>query len=184
MTKKDFDKYLEQKQKAHKGVIGIDWESKKNEWLENLEKLYKLIQDSMEEYIQKGLVEIDYDNIELIEELIGTYKARRMIIKAAGEVVRLRPIGTNLIGAKGRVDMSGKSGSVKIVLVDSRMKGVSDYIKITVHEDSEPLKDIHQHEETNVTWEWKFVTAPPTRKYQPVNEATIYSAIMELTNGE
>ena len=79
-----------------------------------------------------------------------------------------------MIGVKGRVDMTGKFGSAKIVLVDSRMKGIHDHIKVSIHNEKETPDE-------TISWEWRFVT--PERLYIPVNEDTIYSVIMELLNG-
>jgi hypothetical protein len=183
MSKKEFDDFIKQKQEEQKTASAIDWEVEKKDWLTYVEILYKLFEDSMKDYSEKGLVKIKYDEIGIVEEKIGSYKAKRMTIDIAGDIVVLKPIGTNLIAAKGRVDMSGKYGTTKIVLVDSRMKALSDHIKVTVYAADKPPKEEAPKDKAPITWEWKFVTSPPTRKYQPVNVDTIYSAIMELANG-
>jgi len=182
MTKKDFDKFISQKEEEIKAYPKVDWEAKKNEWLSCLHTLYGLFEDALKEYVTKGVIVIRYDEIKIIEELIGSYNAKTMLINIAGETIRLKPIGTNLIGSKGRVDMLGNSNSIMIVLVDSRMKGVRDHIKVSIHDDGEVPKEEPQ-DKTPIQLGWKFVTAPPTRKYQPVNEETIYSVLMELSNG-
>jgi len=181
--KRDFEDFLSQKEKEAKATPQINWETEKREWLEYLDNLYKIFQEALKEYVSKGIVEISSDEIEITEEYIGTYKAPRMLICLAGEIIRLKPIGTNLIGAKGRVDISGPIGSATVVLVDSRMKGMRDHIKVKVYASGETPNE-EQRDTTPIKWEWRFVTAPPTRKYQAVNQDTIYSVIMELTNGK
>ena len=179
MSKKDFDEFLLVKERGQKDIPEIDWETEKNEWLSYLDDLYKLFAESLKDYVEKGKIKLDCDKtITLTEENVGTYEAKIMTIEFAGEKITLKPIGTNLIGVKGRVDMIGKFGSAKIVLVDSRMKGIRDHIVET-----ETQKKDKKHQEETIIWEWRFVTAPPTRLYQPVNEDTIYSVIMELSNG-
>jgi hypothetical protein len=175
MSKKDFGEFLLVKEKEQKDIPEIDWETKKNEWLLYLDDLYKLFEKSLNDYVKNGKIKIAYEEISLTEEYIGSYKAKTMIIEFAGEKITLKPVGTNLIGVKGRVDMTGRlgSGSARIVLVDSRMNGIQDHVKVSIHD--------KKHQEEPIIWEWKFVT--PARLYLPVNEDTIYSFIMELSNG-
>jgi hypothetical protein len=183
MTKKDFEDFLNKVEQEKSETPTIDWNKEKDEWLAYLEKLYTIFEECLSEYSKKGIVAIEYQDIEIIEENIGTYQARSMIIKLGNEQIKLKPIGTNLIGAKGRVDITGRVGSVMLILVDSRMKSASDHIKITVNIGNTPIKKEEPKAEQPIEWEWKFVSAPPTRKYQPVNEETIYSVIMEVSNG-
>jgi len=175
MTKKDFDGFLLLKEKEQKDIPEIDWEAEKNKWLSYLDDLYRLFEVSLNDYVKSGKIRITYNEISITEENVGTYKAQKMIIEFAGEKITFRPIGTNLIGINGRVDITSKSNSAKIVLVDSRMNGIDDHIKISSHIGKETLEEA-------IILEWKFITLP-SRLYLPVNEDTIYSVIMELSNG-
>jgi hypothetical protein len=174
MTKKDFDEFLLIKEKEQKDIPEIDWEAEKNEWLSYLDNLYNSFKDSLNDYEKSGRIKIIYGEISITEENIGTYEARKMFIEFAGEKITLKPVGTNLIGVKGRVDMTSNFGSAKIVLVDSRMEGIHDHIKFSISDEKETPDE-------TISWEWKFVT--PEKLYIPVNEDTIYSVIMELLNG-
>jgi hypothetical protein len=176
MSKKDFDTFLSVKEREREDIPKIDWEVEKYEWLSYLDKLYKIFAESLKDYVKKGKIKLDCDKtITLTEEDVGKYEAKTMIIEFAGEKIILEPIGTNLIGVKGRVDMIGRFASAKIVLVDSRMKGLNDHIKAANHGRKESPEEA-------IIWEWKFVMLP-SRLYLPVNEDTIYSVIMELSNG-
>jgi len=183
MTKKDFEDFLNKVEQEKSETPTIDWNKEKDEWLAYLEKLYTIFEECLSEYAKKGVVAIQYQDIEISEENIGVYPARSMIIKLGNEQIKLKPIGTNLIGAKGRVDITGRVGSAMLILVDSRMKSASDHIKISVNIGNTTIKKEEPKAEQPIAWEWKFVSAPPTRKYQPVNEETIYSVIMEVSNG-
>jgi hypothetical protein len=181
MIKKDFNEFLLIKEKDE--LLKIDWENNKNEWLLKLDALYKLFEKSLQEYVINNRISITYNNIEITEEYIGSYKAKSMTIKFGGEKILLKPIGTNLIGAKGRVDMSGSYGSTKIVLVNSNMKGLYGHIKVSIHVDTDGLITHKKHKLEEIIWEWKFSALSPKLLYIPVNEETIYSTIMELSNG-
>lgn len=184
MTKKEFDLFLSEKEKSVAGETKINWTDRKKEWLSYLNALYSQIENCLKEFEQRGKIKIFKEPFEIIEENIGSYTADKMIIAFADEKIVLKPVGTNVIGAKGRVDMSGKYGSVKIVLVDSRMRGIRDQGQVaSVDQDTfQKTKTDTMHSEP-VQWEWRFVSAPPASIYQPVNEETIYSVIMELSNG-
>ncbi len=72
------------------------------------------------EYIRKGEIKSEYRDITLNEENIGSYIARQMILRIGRQQVTMTPIGTMLIGAKGRVDVVGSAGRTRLVLVNSR----------------------------------------------------------------
>lgn len=121
--------------------------------------------------------------MKITEEYIGSYTAPEMIINLGNEQVILTPVGTNLIGAKGRVDIAGRLGSAQLVLIDANTRNVNDPLRKPESENQEPTNESEEKKALPKTWEWKFISAPPTRKFQPVNEETIYSVIMEVTNG-
>ena len=183
MLKEKFEEFLKQKEKEKSDSPEIDWEQQKKEWLLFLSQLYKIFEDALKEY--RDSVKTSYSEIPINEEYIGTYKAKVMAIKIFNEEIKLKPIGTNLIGAKGRVDMSGRLGSAKLVLVDARKKSIRDHIKVSIKKLADEIDSKEEPEKKNrkpIEWEWRFISSPPARLYQPVNEETILSAIMELVN--
>ncbi|MBK1782599.1 hypothetical protein JHL22_15405 [Advenella sp. WQ 585] len=183
MKKQDFNEFLKRVDQQKKETQAIDWEKKKNEWLAYLNKLYEKFNLYLEEYIAEGIITINYQNVSITEEYIGSYTAPEMIINLGNEQVILTPVGTNLIGAKGRVDIAGRLGSAQLVLIDANTRNVNDPLRKPESENQEPTNESEEKKALPKTWEWKFVSAPPTRKFQPVNEETIYSVIMEVTNG-
>ncbi len=146
------------------------------EWHNNLNKLYDIVKDFLKEYIQTGKVKITEEDIGITEELLGTYTAMKMVIQLGnlGKYVELTPIGRCVIAAYGRVDMSGKNGTIRIVLVDSELD--SPRISVTVAIDTPQKKsDI----EPNLAW--RFVTAPPNIKYIPIERETFLEQLMQLS---
>lgn len=98
----------------------------------------------------------------------------------AGHKVKLEPIGTNLIGAKGRVDLIGKNGTIRFVLVNKNSSGPKIKVNIWI-EGEEPPK---QEEVSKILeWEWKISTPPPRIKYIEFNQETFLSALMEVVGG-
>jgi hypothetical protein len=184
MSKKEFEEFLSKKKKELPGAAF--WDNQKKEWLLYLDKLYNKFEDALKDYIEKGQVNISYDQISIDEDYIGIYNARRMTIDVLDHKIILTPLGTNLIAAKGRVDMTdrrGKASTVRIALVDSRKRGLRDHIKVSVFPTGEIPKETEQPETESIIWEWKFVTPPPEGVYLPVNKDTIYTTIMDMING-
>ncbi len=146
------------------------------EWLNNIERLYDMLKDFLEEYIQAGEVKINEEDISITEEFLGTYAARKMVVYLGnlGKYIEFLPIGACVIAAYGRVDMIGKNGTVRIVLVDSELD--SPRISVTITNDAPQKKS-----DTTPELEWRFVTAPPNIRYIPIERETFLEQLMQLS---
>ncbi|MBF0200769.1 MAG: hypothetical protein HQK66_05555 [Desulfamplus sp.] len=75
-------------------------------------------------------VEIFEENLEKVEELSGPYKTKQYNLQIDGELnLLLRPYAIWLIGAKGRIDVTGPSGSEKFVFLTVGVPGIINEIK-------------------------------------------------------
>ncbi|MEE9372917.1 MAG: hypothetical protein V3V00_07660 [Saprospiraceae bacterium] len=137
MSKKDFEDLLK-KHDEQSEEKEIDWESQKHEWLEFINQFYLSLENWLAPYKEKGTVSYSYNNLNLTEEYIGTYNVRTMTVDFAGQQLTLEPIGTLLIGSKGRIDMEGAKGRVQFVLADRNSKGIK--ISVTISTDGEKKK--------------------------------------------
>ena len=146
------------------------------EWLNNIERLYDMLKGFLKDYVKTNKVKIDEEDISITEEFLGTYTAKKMIIRLGnlGKYVELTPIGACVIAAFGRVDMSGKNGTVRIVLVDSELD--SPRISVTITNDAPQKKS-----DTTPELEWRFVTAPPNIRYIPIERETFLEQLMQLS---
>lgn len=92
--------------------------------------------------------------------------------------ITLTPVGTLLIAAKGRVDMTGPRGTVRPILADKDSTGVKIAVRMldaNTPAVEEVAKPIH--------WEWKVVvTNAPRISYQKLTQETFFNAIMEVSN--
>ncbi len=181
MSKKDFEEYLKKSQfMADDEGSEIDWDKKRDEWLDYLRQFYEKIRDFLKDYAKSGDLSIEFHEKTINEELIGEYRTDSMTIKLKGDEVVFDPIGTNLIGAKGRVDMKGSAGTVKFVLVDKQSPGPIS--KLTIQVSGEPVKEkgSADHE---IAWDWKIATPPPRIKYIELDEDSFFDSLMEAING-
>jgi hypothetical protein len=184
MTTDDFRKFVEDKAKESVSKEPFDWQKEKKSYLSYLTALYDDVKKYLAEFISNGKIKVTESQIELDEESIGRYSANLLNIAIGNSVVQLVPIGTQLIGCKGRVDMKGRKGIIKIVLVDSRMKSLRDHIQITTHiGGQEPPKETTQNKSTDtIVWKWRLLTALPSGKYNELNEENFLEALMELAH--
>ena len=152
MGKKDLQAFIAAKKKIEK-TKEIDWGKKKDNWLEKLNKLYEDIESWLND-LEQDVVSIEYVDKDINEEHIGMYTAKKMTLRIADEQVVLDPVGTLLIGAAGRVDMIGKNGKVKFVVLPvqefqvllKRLEDASD-LRTIQEAKSEPLYDQKEAED-------------------------------------
>ncbi len=186
MTKKDFEKFVQDQQAIKEATvppIDIDW---KAWWLEKLEDLYLQIESFLREYKDSGKIEINYSNLELNEENIGQYIAKKMIITIGRNEIIFQPIGTFLFGARGRVDIKGPFGQSRLLLVNKEFKRATDMIQVEIKiagKETQPQKKETKPFQ-DIKWAWKFVTTPPEMKFIDLTSEEFYSIIMALSNAQ
>ncbi len=111
METEEFEKFV-----ADEQVTDPDIQTR-DQWLKDLDSLYRNVDGFLAKYIKDGSISRDFTEIKLTEPGIGTYLARRMDIRIGRRHVALVPVGTLLVGCKGRVDAEGSGGRVQIWLV-------------------------------------------------------------------
>jgi hypothetical protein len=173
-----FDEFIK-KQNESAGVEkkGLSIEQEKSMWLGKINELYALVEDSLSEYICTGLAQFAKNDISITEELIGKYAVQEALINLGRQVIKLTPVGTFLIGARGRVDMKGPMGNVRFVIVPPDSTGPR--IRITIGDSEVPADPIIPPE----TWAWKIATPPPRVTYIDLTKESFREALMGVVNG-
>ena len=91
----------------------IDWISKRDKWLAAVTDLFDLIRTWSES--QRWSVHEDEKVIS--EEHIGRYKAPSLVIQCPSGRIHIDPIGCNIIGAHGRVDILSFPSLNRLLLI-------------------------------------------------------------------
>lgn len=180
MSKIDFDEFINNQIETKSDENPIDWDTKLKEWLESLSQFYKKVENFLEEYVTDGKVKFQYENKTIFEEYIGEYSVRVLNIELAGRKLKLEPIGTNIIGAKGRIDLIGANGTVKFVLVNKNSSAPETKINIWIEGEEPTEKD---DEPEVIEWDWKISTPPPRIRYINLEQETFLDALMEVMGG-
>jgi len=181
MTKEEFEKVLDQKARASTETPPINWEATKRDWLENLATFYSTVEGYLAQFQKSRKVRLEKANISLKEEQIGEYKANSMTIFLGSDKVTLVPIGTMLIGAKGRVDMTGPAGTVKFILTGKRSNGIR--ISMTISGEKRPAREALLQPVAPEKFVWKIATPPPKVRFIDLQPETFFSALTEVVNG-
>ncbi len=174
MGKKELQDFIKTKKESFEKKK-VDWNEIKKRWLKKLDELYENIEIWFKDLKDSGDISINYSDINLNEENLGIYTAKKMIITIYNEQVLLEPIGTLLIGAKGRVDMIGKNGKVKIVLAPKLSKAPS--IKISVPTDEKKKK---AEREIPIETSWKLAKRLPDMTYEELTSDSFSDAVREV----
>ncbi len=180
MGKKDFDNFLNKQVQEKDAGKQIDWKAKRYEWIKYLDQFYKTVEEFLSEYLESGKINYEYSEKKIIEDYIGEYSVKVLQIELGPHTIKLEPIGTNLIGAKGRVDLMGVNGKVKFVLVDKSSSGPRIKMTVWVSGEKPPEKE---EEKKDIEWGWKIATPPPSIQYIDLEQDTFFDALMEVVGG-
>jgi hypothetical protein len=180
LKNKDFDEFVK-RQQALAVRETVDWDKEQDDWLDQLNTLYADIEAFLKEYVDQGLIKLAFKEHRIIEENIGAYATRKMIIHVGRQEITLTPIGTLLIGSKGRVDVEGSAGKARLVLVDKDATSARSLIKVTIVDPKRPPKP-EQEAPKHIEWTWKIVTSPPAVAFLELNKDSFFQVLMEVSN--
>lgn len=145
-----FDQFV----KEHADALAensADIAAEKKIWLSKLDQLYGVVKASLSGYLGNGGgIKLDLSSLDIYEEQLGTYTVPFATITVGRQVVKLIPKGTFLIGAAGRVDMTGPRGVVRFVIV-ARAATEPKFRALDVTAGAELPRD----------WVWKISSPPP-----------------------
>ena len=185
MANTSFDEFVQREQQAIKirEEKPVDWEAEKDAWLRNLDKLFDMVNGFLKPYIEAGQVSISYRDIKLNEEYIGSYLAKEMLVTIGRKTVRLVPIGTLLIGSKGRVDIEGPVARAQLILLNSEVKSLSQLLHVSVSTDGKPASPPASKKPSQINWVWRILTRPPRREIVEISKESFLNLLTEISNG-
>lgn len=183
MGKTDFDAFVKRQQAGKEEDSRFDPKQQLSEWLDYLDILYKQIQNYLQTYVKSGSMTIEFRDIQINEESIGIYSARQLILTIGRATVTFKPIGTMLIGMKGRVDVQGPSGAARLALVDKGITEVGQLVQITIIDPNNPRPTPPRKQAVERTeWTWKLFTPPPNQKFTELTQDIFFEMIIAVAN--
>jgi hypothetical protein len=153
----------------------IQWELKQKDFIEGINLFYVQIDSLLTPIKNKGLLSIDFAEHWISEEYIGKYKTQKMIIIFQDQNVTLVPVGTNILGAFGRIDMQGLGGEVKFLWVaKNTAQHIINSFKNSNTKSKSEINPLVPPEERV----WKIATPPPHINFIELNEDSFSDALL------
>jgi hypothetical protein len=178
MSKREFVEYIKKNDKEDPEPF--DRDMLREEWLQYVQQFFDRILSYLKELIESNDITVKYHAKTINESSIGEYNVQRMILWFKRNEVVLDPIGRNIIGAKGRIDMKSNAGKVRFVLVNKKFE--SPVIKVDIKITDIPKLELNEPEKSKIELDWKIATPPPDIKYINLTEDTFFDALMEIVN--
>ncbi|MDB6106256.1 MAG: hypothetical protein JWO52_6255 [Gammaproteobacteria bacterium] len=121
MADPEFEKLVQrfaERQQRIDAEDAVDWEEMKNCWVQTVHGLFNQIDGWLHSLIQSGSVKSIRKTTKLIEESLGAYDIESLEIQLAARKLTFEPVGTMLIGAFGRIEVSGPTGKAVLLLLN------------------------------------------------------------------
>ena len=110
----------------------IDWDKNKKEWINSVNLLFNTIQDDwFSDLKDEGLLKFETLPVSISEEHIGAYTINKMEITYSTSCIVLAPVGRNIVGGEGRIDLYQKGEFGKgLMLILFRENGTDNWFVI------------------------------------------------------
>ncbi len=138
MASTQFSEFLKRKRQRETSTPPIDWEGRKEAWLAKLGWLFAEITTYLKPYREEGDLDFFPNTTQIQEDFIGTYEVPVLKIQVGADTVEIIPKGSLIIGAFGRVDMTGPQGKLVMVLNET---GESPSIEVRILQEND-LKEV------------------------------------------
>ncbi len=169
----------------------IDWSKVIEEWKSRLDSLYADIETYLAEYKKEDKIKIQMTDI-CINESIGQYDTKEMFILIGGDVIELKPKGTNIIGSYGRVDVIYNHQLVcMFALLGKSINSTRDQIKITIGTEPNTVVDRSEDEKSQtkepIVWKlvtYKYVHNRKTYDYKFLNKDTFLTTLFDILSSK
>ncbi|MGG1655864.1 MULTISPECIES: hypothetical protein [Geobacillus] len=173
------EQFLKQK-KEERERKQLNREELKKQWLREIESFYRQIEPFLTPLQEKGLLSVKRENIKIQEELLGEYTTEKWQLHFPDQIVMIEPVGKEVIGANGRIDMIGKNETVKFLLVDQQALSPN----ITVSFPNLPAEAFKKRgllrDKDDIEYAWKIATPPPNIRFLELNEDSFSDALLEV----
>ena len=175
-----FDEFVKERvARAEEFISGLNREERIAKWLHELGNLYNDMRRYLKSYTDSGQIRIESRKTEITEEHLGTYDTESLTLIIGADKVEAIPIGTLLIGSRGRVDLCGERGTRRIVLLDVDTKSENDTMpKPRRRSESSSISLVSGQVDQSG---WYIATQPPNVVVKRLDEDSFQEAIMDVS---
>lgn len=97
----------------------MNWQELRAWWTLKVTQLFDQIEEWLRPLIDLGAIKSTRGSMQLTEQDIGQYDIELLQLQLASRKLTFKPEGTMLVGAYGRIEVSGPTGKVVLLLRDT-----------------------------------------------------------------
>jgi hypothetical protein len=127
----DFKKLVEEqaaRERSAEADLAASVQKRGEIWPRRVQELLTQIGQWIGPLVESGSLRYDRKKVLLHEEALAAYEAEAASIRLGGKTLRIDPVGTYLIGAFGRIDVTGPIGKVVWLLLGSDIESAAWHI--------------------------------------------------------
>lgn len=184
MSTTTFDKFVKRRiDEAKSGTApkDVDWNQRREDWISSLNDLYSKFERYLKKYTKADQIQILRESIQISENNLGSYDVDKLTFQIGNDEVIAEPIGTQVIGAAGRVDLIGAQGRLRLVLLDKGEPAIQMKIEIGEKAEEETTKPVIPRSITRKR-DWYIATMPPRVSTIKLNADVFRDALVELSD--
>lgn len=110
----------------------VDWGARRTWWVGKVEKLYDEASQWLSPLLMAGEIAFEFEQLELAEEYVGKYTARKLTIASGLRKFSMTPVATVIVGGSGLIDVDGPKGRAKLVLATPDEAPAESYLETAV----------------------------------------------------
>ena len=159
----------------------IDWRPKLEAWKTHVDSLYSTIEGWLKPASDKHYLNVTRQIMTLNEEYAGSYQIQKLILLIGTKKIDVLPIGMNVIGARGRVDVVGPKGQnvMLLLLGENEKPQITLSVKIAGAEEiTDPKIEAKAQEPLKLVW--KIGQRQPNLTVFPLTEEIFTEVIDQL----
>jgi hypothetical protein len=125
MADPEFEKLVQQfaeREQLAEAEGVVNWQEMKIWWIKAVHDLFDEIDAWLRSLINTGSVKSFRPLTQLTEQDLGRYDIESLELQLASRKLTFRPVGTMLIGAFGRIEVSGPNGNAVLLLLNTDNK--------------------------------------------------------------
>lgn len=149
---------------------------RKEAWCQHVDILYTQIKELLNDFIEDGTVILTEHEVLITENFLGSYWINELHLMFGKNEIHFKPVGANVLGAYGRVDMLGPQKRILLILAE---KGVKPGIKVQFVESS-TKKDKEDTVHMPSEYEWLIVQDKINDQYISFNEDSFTDALQTV----
>jgi hypothetical protein len=100
----------------------VDWKTRKDDWLESLKVFFADVKKWLRPLVEQKLATVREVDTHITEENLGTFTVPTLSIQMPDITIQMKPVGTIIVGARGRVDILAGQRRATILLLSDGWK--------------------------------------------------------------